>query len=302
MTDELASMADGLAETPATEGNGDNAEPEVILEPGEEADEPTDDNLEVDEGEEGEENDEEEVDLDFAFGKYRVPKALHDAVKGLEKTFTQKTQEYNAKVKELTDQAQTRSTANDEELDLRASLRNFENEAKKFENYDWQAYQQARQQDLIGADEAWQYKQHVASNIASLKGQIQERESTRSQEAQQDLAKRVEETGQFAQSEIKGWSPEVSQKVFNYARDQGIPQDFIESNLSPTLLKILHRAWVGEQSLAKQSAALKPKPPQTPVEPTTRIKPKANPGARKPLAEWTPEDHARAMQARRKSA
>jgi hypothetical protein len=50
---------------------------------------------------EGDEQGEDLDELDFAFGKYKVPKKLAEDVRGLQKAFTEKTQTFSKQVREL---------------------------------------------------------------------------------------------------------------------------------------------------------------------------------------------------------
>jgi hypothetical protein len=298
MTDEQENFAETEQAVPAIEAQGDEHDAPVADDEGEELSADAEqDGEDAEGGDELPPEEDEEVDLDFAFGKYRVPRKLHDAVKGLEKTFTQKTQAFNEQVRDLTAKATQRAEANEEQLAVRAQLHTIGAEIKRFENWDWAAYQQARQVDPITADEAWNYKQHLTQTKSQLEGTLKQLDDQRSQEAQQDFAKRVEETRQFAQDNIKGWSPEVDAKLLTFAQQMQIPEDFIRSNLAPVFYNMLHKAWVGEQALKKQAAAITPQPRPQP-KPATQIRPRTNPGARKSVSEWTVEDHARAEQDR----
>lgn len=264
-TDAVLEQAEGTQETEQEETNGQEAE--------------------------GEQQGEDLDDLEFAFGKYKVPKKLAEDVRGLQKAFTEKTQTFSKQVRELQERATARAEANEAELTARAQLHHINQEAKRLEGFGWAEYQQARQADPIGADEAWNYKTYLSQQKAHLEGEIQTQQTNRSQEAQQEFAKRVEETRQFAMQQIEGWSPETDAKLLKFAQDMEIPEEFIRTNLSPVFYKILHRAWIGQQTIDRKPAAAKP---TTQVQPTTRIASKATPGASKTLSEMDMEEYVAA--------
>lgn len=307
MTDEQDSFAESEQDIPAI-GEGEDTTNTVAEDDtgGEDQDQPTNDNDDTEGDEPGDDQatpEDYEV-IEFEGEQYQVPAALKGGFM-MQADYTRKTQETAERARQLESreaEINQRAEATEEELNDRAALQTVKNELKRFEQYDWAAYQQHKQAGTPGADEAWNYIQHLKAQKGELEKSVSERQEKRSQEAQQSFAKRLEETQQFAKEQIKGWSPEVDQKLLAFAQEQQIPDSFLRENMSPVLYKILHRAWLGEQSLAKQTAAVKPQPKPDP-KPTKRISPRTNPGSRKPVSEWTVDDHARAEQerARRRS-
>jgi hypothetical protein len=292
MADELEAIAETEQAQPAI-GEGEKGN---VLEQAD-TDGTQEQEVEQPEGEEGAEGEEQPVDdgltdLDFAFGKWRVDPKLAEAVTGLQKTFTEKTQTYNSELRELKAKAEARAEANEAELTARAQLTHVNQEMKRFEAYDWQAYLLHKQDDPYAAQEAWDYKQHLSQQKTHLEGEIQNQQTIRSQETQQEFAKRVEETRQFAMKEIEGWTPEMDQKLLEFAQSMEIPEDSIRSNLNPVFYKLLHRAWIGEQTLSRKPAAAKQ--PQQQAKPTSKIAPRSNPGAQKSLSEMNMDEYVAA--------
>lgn len=227
-----------------------------------------------DEGAEQVEDDLDTVDVDGT--EYQVPKALKARIM-MHKDYTQKTQEIAETRKALeVRQAEIEQQAEvtDEDLNARASLQHINKELERFKDWDFAQYQQARQLDPMGADEAWAYKQHLANQKAALSTTLSERQQERTQKSQQDFAKRLEETRTFAKTKLKGWTPEADKKVLEFIREKQIPEDFVRKNMSPQFYEILYTAQLGEQLLAKQ--ADKPKP-QPAAKPLTRVAAKSNP-------------------------
>jgi hypothetical protein len=231
----------------------------------------------------------ETVEVEWDDGKtYKIPKALESGILK-NKDYTTKTQSVAAKAKELESreaEITQRLQATDEELNTRAQLRQVDAEIERFKDYDWNAFQQARQTDLLGAQEAWDYAQHLRQTKAGLEQVLGQSQQKRAQAAQQDLAKRFHETLAEAPKFIPGWTPETADKTIDelvrFANSEGIPEQFLKDNWSPTLLKFIHRAQLGHNLLSKTQAA--PKPPAVPLAPLATVNGKSTPAARGDLA------------------
>lgn len=211
--------------------------------------------------------DDETDELEFGFKKYKVPKELKTSVEEWRAATTKKEQAVAEERKALETQRLKQAEASDAELDARAQLRTVANEMKRFEAFDFNAYQQLKQTDFVGAEEAWAYKQHLKEQHTALTDTVTKAASERTGLAQQDLAKRVQETIEYAAKEIPGWKPEVTDKLVKYAQERGVPEDVLKSNWSPQFYRILHEARIGSLALAKQAAAPKVPAPAARTEP-----------------------------------
>lgn len=213
--------------------------------------------------------------------KYRVPKPLVPYLMR-NKDYTQKTQATAADRKALEAQQaliEERSKATDEELDARADLRTVNKELQRLESYDFTAWQQHRQTDPMGADEVWNYLQHLKGQKAELDGKLSNAEKSRTDKAQQELAKRVQDTAGWAQTNIPNWKPELTNTLVKFALDSGVPESTLQQNWSPPLYKLLHEAHIGRQLLNKQSAP-KPKAAEPPPEPLKVVKARSAPSTK----------------------
>ena len=219
---------------------------------------------------------------------YQVPKELEGEFL-MQSDYTKKTQataarerELEARATEIAQQAQVTEA----ELDARASLRQMDerlSEYAKLSQADWDAY---HDQDPMGTDKAWRDFQFLQAKRAETAKTLETAQGERTQKAQQDFAKRVEETSAFAKT-IPGWSPEVEAEVVKFALDKGVPQDFLRQNISPKLYEIINLARLGAQAMQKQATA---KPAPKPVEPLRMVTGKSSPSASKSLAELADSD------------
>lgn len=267
--------------------------------------EPTDPGAEEETGEEGEADAEEnEIELstiEIDGKEYQVPKELEGAFLR-NKDYTQKSQANAERTRALEAkeaEIEERAKVTEEELDMRATLKGVTGQLEEYAKLtkaDWDAHQM---QDPMGTEQHWRAYQMLKDQKAELEGKIGQVQNERTQAAQQDLAKRVEQTNAFAKENIKGWTPQLTDTLVKYAVDTGIPETVLQKQWSPVLYKLLHRAWVGEKALSKQTAAIVPKPQTTTAKPTVTVTGKSNPGAKKSLADMDMDEYVAARQAGR---
>lgn len=224
--------------------------------------------------------------------EYQVPKSL-ESMFLKNKDYTQKSQANAERAKALEAQAaeiEERLKATDEELDMRATLKTVEKQLAEYEKLSPQDWEYHETQDPLGTQRHWRQFQLLQAEKAKLAGTLTEKQNARSQVAQQDLAKRVEETNAFAQKNIPGFKPELTDELVKFAQAEGVPDEQLRSLWSPTFFKILHRAWIGEQTL-KTKVKPAPKPAET-AKPLKTIAAKSNPKPsglddRLSIEEWT---------------
>lgn len=238
-------------------------------------------------------DDEVEYELD---GKtFRAPKSLKDRMLQ-HADYTQKTQATAAREKALDERESRITAAPEEELKVRAQLFNVDSQLEqygKLTQADWDAYYA---QDYVETDKAWRHYQLLKEQKGTLSSELQSKQTQRSQLAERELANRVEETNKFAATSIKGYTPELTNKIIEFATNEGVPESVMKANWSPTFYKLLHRAMIGEQVL-KQQATPKPKAP-TPA-PLETVRPGNNPAPSRSIKELAEKDDLSEYVARR---
>ncbi len=290
MADEQETIAPAALETPAsaTEATTETTAETIVDEPQRIPD------TEEEEGTQDEpatgEVEEETIEVEWDDGKkYKIPKVLETGILK-NKDYTTKTQEVSTRAKALEAKEaaiEERLKATDEELDARADLRKV---SKTLEEYskltpdDWAAHEAA---DASTTQNHWRNFQLLKDQKAELEGKIGKAQTERSSTAQQALAKRVEETVAAAPKIIPGWKPETGAQAIkdlvSFAQSLEIPDQVLESNWSPQLLKLLHRAQLGENLLKKQATAPK-LPNPNPGKPLEKVGGTGSPAARGDLA------------------
>jgi len=289
MDGEQESIAEVEQETPAIETEIEADEPVNL--------DASDEDQDVEDELQPEDDDSEEFDWNGK--KVRGPKGLKDGVL-MHADYTRKTQETSALRKELDDRSQRldqQFQASEEYLDARADLRVVAKELERFKEYDWTQYQQHRLNDPLSADEAWNYAQHLRNQKGQLEASIQQHDGRRTAEAQQSVAKRMQETHEHVKANLKGWTPETDKQVIDFATSKGITQDELRNTMDPRIYEMIYLARIGAQVLNKP--APKPTAQAKPTEPLKVVGGRSTPAARKSLGEMSMEEYAAARQAGR---
>jgi hypothetical protein len=265
MADEELAIASPALESPASGETQDT--PEVETEASEE-----ELDLDVDGLDEEAEDEDPEDELDFGFKQYRVPKSLKKAVEDLRADATRKQQDASARQKALDTkerEIEERQKVSQEELDDRATLKLLDNQLEAYSKLsaeDWAAH---RLNDPIGTDNHWTAFQLLKDKKAEVSARLDQRAKERSEAAQSELTKRIQETLEHAKKS-KGFTEKTIPQVVEFAQQMGIPDSLIQSNWSPTMFDLLRYARIGKMALDKQ-AQPKPASKEAPP-PTTTVK------------------------------
>jgi hypothetical protein len=262
-------------ESPATTEPAVIDEPQMIPEPGEE----------LGEGNEPEAPILDVVEVEWDDGKkYQIPKALEGGLLR-NKDYTQKTQSVSERAKALESREAEithKLAATEDELRDRAKLIGVNERLEQYSKLtsaDWSHHASV---DPVATENAWREYQLLKDEATTLTKAVETKQSERTAVAERDLATRVQETLVFAQKEIPGFKPELTETLVKFAIGEGVPEAAIKSNWSPTFYKLLHQAHIGKMALSKQATA--PKLPTAPVDPLTTVNGKSTPAARTDLA------------------
>lgn len=227
----------------------------------------------------------EYVTLERNGKQYQVPKDLEGEFL-MQSDYTKKTQTVAEKAKELEQreaQIAQQAEATEEELDARATLRSVEKSVSDYDKLSPEDWTALEREDPMGAMTHWRTYQTLQRQRDEIAADLNSKQTARTEKAQQDLAKRVQETAEFAQKEIPGWKPELTDKLIDFARTEiGVPEDAIKANWSPIFYKLLYQASIGSQAMKRPTA---PKPPAAPTAPLRTVTGKSTPAANKTLSE-----------------
>ena len=261
---------------------------------------------------EGQETDEDQPEddgldeLDFGFKKYRVPKELKTAVEEWRSSTTKKEQSVAEQTRALEASRLKQAEASDAELDARAELKGIKGQLAEYAKLSANDWAYHMQNDPLRTQQARMQYDMLRERQAQLEGVVSNATKERTEAAQQALAKRVQETFAEATKIIPGTTAETVNKsieeLVQFAHSEGIPEQVLQDNWSPQLLKLLHRARVGTLAMQKQAtAAPKPANQQPTLAPLEKVAGKSTPAASKSLRDIAGSGDMEAYGAARKA-
>lgn len=221
-----------------------------------------------------EHTDEEEEEIEVGDRKFSLPKSAAEKLKAerlMHADYTQKTQALAEDRKSdaaQREQDQRNRQEAQQYLDDIAEIKSIDRQLGEYHKLDWAAY---IDQDPVGAMKLQQQQKALEGQRNEAVGKITHKQQANALVEQQSLAKQVQEADAYFKREIPGWTNERSNRVQQYAIEQGIPADALFQAVvrQPALAKLLHKAELFDQLEKKQSAA-KPKP-AVQEKPVTRI-------------------------------
>lgn len=222
--------------------------------------------------------------------EYNVPPELKDGYLR-NADYTRKTQEVaeqRRQVEAVKAEAEALFTASNEFIEARAKLVNADAMLEQYAKVDWDAYEQ---QLPLDAQSDWRKYQLLREERANLAQNLSTQWNQRSEQQRIETQQRLQETANFAKKEIPGWSPEIDAKMTDFALGQGFTQQQLEQTLNPTMYKMLHLAWIGQQTLTRTQSAPKPQAQTTALK---TVSAKASPAVRKDLADMSMDEYVKA--------
>lgn len=218
-----------------------------------------------------EEDDSEEIEHNGE--KYKIPKALKDAFL-MQQDYTKKTQEVAESRKAFeAQQEQFKAVAEFQNNHLQeiVKLNQLDQQLAQFNNVNWQ---ELIDNDPVEAMKLDRTYRQLKDAFIETQGNIQQAQQAYTLHAQQEAAKRIEQSRATLASEIKDWSPTIGKEVGEYLKsysrvgvnDQVIKE--IDAGVYGTLPIILARkAQLYDQLMSKQAkpANKAPPPPVTKV-------------------------------------
>jgi hypothetical protein len=225
--------------------------------------------------------------------QYQIPKPLKAGFM-MQSDYTRKTQEVASQRQAIEQERQQLAAiaqADHEETQGRAVLVAIDASINELNGINWD---QHMADDPIGAQQQFMRLTQLKDQRNQVEQALQQRHSARTQALQQDLLHRVQQTQEYAQKNIKGWSPDLDKQLVDFARSKGVSDVELQGVITPKVYEILHLARIGEQTLSKQTAAPRQ---QANVRPTKTVGGKSNPAAGKSLADMDMDEYVATRQA-----
>jgi hypothetical protein len=200
---------------------------------------------------------ETEAEIEHAGEKYRIPKALKGAFL-MHADYTRKTQEIAGKGRSLDERQNAflqQERFREEHLDRLGQVYALGGRLAGFEKVNWA---ELRSQDPAQAQNLWSQYQQTKQTRDKALGQLQSEIQQKAFESQRDNARRVEQGHAAVARDIKDWNPEMFGKVRDFgAREFGFDPGEIAAVHDPRMLKVLHRAYLGDQAIKRAAASEK---------------------------------------------
>lgn len=171
------------------------------------------------------------------------------------------------------------ATAQREYIADLAKLHGVDEQLTAYQKVDWdRLYTEDRDQ----YDHHWRRMTLLKDQRQTLAVQVNDKEQKRQSETQQATAKRYEEASAILARDIPGWGPQIVGEIEKYGTTQGYSQrDLIERAADARDVKILNKARLYDELIAKQQKAQKPLPEKQ-TAPVTTVTTGRAPAAKNP--------------------
>lgn len=210
-------------------------------------------------------------EIDYEGEKYKVPTKLKNGFL-MQSDYTRKTQEIADRGRAL----ESREAAIKQEQEShRAHVQEIgrvlaiNDQLAEFDKIDWAALNQS---DPFRAQQLFQERMLLKDRRDGLISQLQAKEHERSQKAEQDFANRYAETNRTLAKDIPGWNQELANKLSDFAKANGATDSDIRTlAVNAPLVKLLHKAFIGDQLANAKTAAAKTANQPPAIKPMTVI-------------------------------
>lgn len=209
---------------------------------------------------------EEEVDGVKLRGKKEALERIK-AERLMQADYTRKTQEVAAQRQAFeAERTQFQQTAQSHQQYIRevAQVVAVEERLEQFAKVNWQAL---TDQDPVQALKLHTEFTQLQAQRGQLVSSLTQKQQQAQHEKQRETARQLMEARQVLERDIKGWSPEMANKLVEYGRAQGYSPEILDNVTNPTFIKTLHKASLWDQ----HEKQLKAKAPATPAKPVTRL-------------------------------
>lgn len=214
---------------------------------------------------------EEFDEIEYDGEKYSVPKKLKNGFL-MQQDYTKKTQTVAEERKAVeAEKAAIKAEREAAQAHIKDVGRVYQinDQIAEMEKLDWAKLEQ---ENFFEAQAKFREYTLLKEKRAGLVAQIQDAEQKRSQEAQQGFAKRYAETNETLAKDIKGWNAETANKLRDFAIANGATEDDIRTlAVNAPLVKLLHKAWLGDELLKKQQTAAQTAEPKVQPKPLTKV-------------------------------
>lgn len=217
-------------------------------------------------------------EIEYDGEKYQVPRKLKDGFL-MQSDYTRKTQQVAEERKAIEAQRaeieqgrkafEEASRAQEQHIRDVGRFMVLSDQIAEFDKIDWQ---KLGQENPFEADEKFRQRMLLKEQRDALAREIHGNEQRRTQESQQSFAKRYEETNRTLAKDITGWNQELANKLRDFATANGATDDDIRAlAVNAPLVKLLHKAYLGDQLISQKQTAAQSAEPKIVPKPLTVV-------------------------------
>jgi hypothetical protein len=206
-------------------------------------------------------------EIEYEGEKYKVPKTLKEAFLR-QQDYTQKTQtlaEQRKAVDAERVEIQQRAQMQQQYVQEVAEAISLDKQLEQYGQIDWNALYDSDPVQAMKLDRQMRELQAQRDGVVS---NITAKQRQQAMDSQQATAKQLQEAMAVVAREIPNWSPETAKALNGYGQTLGYAAQELANLSDPRAVKLLHKAYMYDQLVAKQSVKPKPEPQEKPV---TRI-------------------------------
>jgi len=221
-----------------------------------------------------EDKDKEELpqlaDAEYEGKTYKVPPELKDALMR-QSDYTRKTQEAAESKKAaeaLMQQIQKQGELQKAQAKIYGRIASLDDQIAQYQNVDWNALTAT---DAALAQKHFIQYQSLKDQKTKVEGELKTAQEQFDAEAMKVLSTQLEEGRKVLERDIKGWGPELGQKLLQFAvKSYGMSAEEAGKVSDPRLVKLIHDAYqyhqgkeqaakLSEKKVAQAAPTLKPK-------------------------------------------
>lgn len=185
---------------------------------------------------------------------YDVPAALQNAFLA-QADYAEKMQGLSGRARDLDARHHALGRAQaaaEESVADRAQLHVLDLQLAAYEDVDWRSL---AAEDPDHAELLWRQFQATRAARIEFAQAVAQSHDRRRIEAERERAEQFANAGRILAREVEGWSPDVANKLVEYAAAFGVTLDELREVADPRLWRLLHRAHQGDEAARRQTTA-----------------------------------------------
>ncbi len=211
-------------------------------------------------GADDEEEDDGNEDLEFNQKSYRVPKDIAEAVKSMQKDYTQKTMS-------LADQRKAHEAQVQFEREFQKDVGKVYALNTQLEEYSKVDWNKLTDEDPVLWQKLMSQRQALEMQRQQLVAELSHKQQEATLQRQQETAKLIEASESELKRDIKDWSPQRAAEIREFAKSKfGFSEAELDGvKADPRIWKLFNLAFQGSKVISKPSAKPKVVPLASPV-------------------------------------